>query len=42
MLDDRVVQDIATYMSYPETGLWVQKHRHEYSKDIFRGFVAEE
>jgi len=42
MLDYQAVRSIATRMGYPEAALWVDKHRHEYSKGLFRGFVAEQ
>lgn len=41
MLDCAKVQVMAAHMDYPETVLWIQEHRREYSEGIFRGFVAD-
>jgi hypothetical protein len=27
---------------FPEAGLWVDEHRHEYFEGLFRGFVTAE
>jgi UDP-N-acetyl-D-mannosaminuronic acid transferase (WecB/TagA/CpsF family) len=39
MPDCATVQALAVLMGYPETALWIQEHRREYSEGIFRGFV---
>ena len=36
------VQATASRLGYPETVLWLEWHRREYSEGLFRGFAAEE
>ena len=40
MLDYEAVRTITASMGYPETMLWIDEHRREYTEGIFRGFVA--
>ncbi len=42
MLDHLAVQLVAARVGYPDTALWVDEHRHEYTEGLFRGFVAAE
>jgi hypothetical protein len=42
MADHQAVQDIAARGGYSETATWIAEHRHEYSKGVFLGFIAEE
>jgi len=42
MQDHQAVEVIAARLGYAETAQWVHEHPHEYSEDLFRGFVAAE
>jgi len=42
MLDRPRVAQLAAEMGYPETSLWIQRHRDLYSRAIFQGFKAED
>ncbi len=42
MLDHLSVQHVAARIGYPDTALWVDEHRDEYTEGLFRGFVAAE
>ena len=41
MEDYASIQASAARMGYPETVLWLEWHRREYSEGLFHGFVAE-
>ena len=40
MGDYRTVQTVAERLGYPETVLWIENHRYEYTEGVFRGFVG--
>ena len=42
MQDHQAVEVIAARLGYPETAQWAHEHPNEYSKGLFRGFVAAE